>query len=197
MKEGKNYSSGVEEADFRLSGYKQYWLKEVEKTSVAQDKDKVGTTLRPLPPGTVFRGSVRFKNLRRDELGLLLWCLLLKEGCFQSIGMGKSYGYGRMSVVLEELRLLSPQRLYGADLAAVPWTVDTPNIQAYIAEYDRYAGELLSAGKNKKKKAKNASERNEIKDFFYIRSKILQPGMASSPRAARSFSRARFSMRET
>ena len=39
--------------------------------------------------GTTFSGTIRFKNLKEDELGLLLWSLLLNDGCYQSIGMGK------------------------------------------------------------------------------------------------------------
>lgn len=70
--------------------------------------------MRPMKKGTAFSGTIRFKNLEEDELGLLLWSLVLNDGCYQSIGMGKPYGFGRMSVKLDKLRLFDFAALYSA-----------------------------------------------------------------------------------
>lgn len=85
---GKHYNH----EDFRLRGYKQYWLKEVEATD-DNGKPRAATTIRPLPRGTKFSGTIRYKNLTEAELGLLLWCLRLEKGCYQSVGMAKPYGF--------------------------------------------------------------------------------------------------------
>jgi len=51
-----------------------------------------------------FKGTIRFTNLTDDELGLLFWSLLLesKPKCYHSIGQGKSFGYGRVCVTINE-----------------------------------------------------------------------------------------------
>lgn len=99
MVKGEHYSTtddkNSEQPGFQLRGYKLYWLKEAGAAST--DKEKAASKLRPLPAGTVFSGVIRYRNLRPDELGLLLWALRLENGCFQSVGMGKPYGYGRWS----------------------------------------------------------------------------------------------------
>ena len=97
------YARAYLDRNSRLRGFKQYWLKDTQKTDVPPGKEKVGTALCPLPAGTRFHGVVRFKNLSDAELGLLVWSLCLDEGCYQNVGMGKPYGYGRMSVRVERM----------------------------------------------------------------------------------------------
>lgn len=166
LEDGKNY----ENEDFRLRGYKQYWFKEVQKTSVPDDKASVGTTLRPLDAGTEFRGVIRFKNLSEQELGLLLWSLRLEDGCRQNIGMGKPYGYGRIQVTIDLLRELDVTALYGAELNAAPWQNTTGRISKYIDSYDAYAAKALHM--NKPKKRPSLKSTGEIQDFFFLKSSI-------------------------
>ena len=85
---GRDYSSTN---NFELRGYKQYWLKEAG--APIPEKTNVASHMRPLPPKTEFQGVIRYKNLNEDELGLLLWALRLEDCCYQSVGMGKPYGY--------------------------------------------------------------------------------------------------------
>jgi CRISPR-associated protein (TIGR03986 family) len=162
--DGKNYN----DADFQLRGYKQYWLKDAK--AAPAEKEKVASTLRPLPAGTVFHGVIRYKNLQEDELGLLLWALRLNEGCCHSIGMGKPYGFGRMKLTIDSLQAYDPQRLYSAkDLCAGPQD-ETELIGRYIAAYDAYACAALQIETTRKK----PSIRNcaEIQTFFYLRSTV-------------------------
>ncbi|MBR1496558.1 MAG: TIGR03986 family CRISPR-associated RAMP protein [Oscillospiraceae bacterium] len=168
VREGKDYT----EDDFLLRGYKQYWLKEPQKTEVAAGKERVGTALRPLAPGARFRGVVRFRNLRAEELGLLLWCLRLEPGCFQTLGMGKPYGYGRMRAEITALRILDPAKLYGPDLGASPWRDETPEIGAYIDAYDLGAAQALYWKKPKKRPS--LKTRPELEDFFFMK-RSLRP----------------------
>lgn len=171
--DGRNYNDVDPTSDqdtdrFQLRGYKQYWMKPEQETAVPDGKDKVGTTLRPLPAGTEFRGTIRFRNLTEQELGLLLWSLRLDDGCFQTVGMGKPYGYGRMSVQIEKLRELDLNRLYGADLAVSPWADTTDRVPQYIDAYDGSA--LGTTGK--KKKTAYVRKRPEIQDFFFIKRSV-------------------------
>lgn len=171
--DGKNYNdvdpSSEEDKDrFQLRGYKQYWMKPVETTTVPEGKENVGTALRPLPEGTEFIGTIRFQNLTDLELGLLLWSLRLEEGCFQTVGMGKPYGYGRMKVQIDNLRTLDYDRLYGGDLTSDPWKDETAQVARYIDAYD--AGVLGTKGK--KKKTAHVRERSEIQDFFFLKRSV-------------------------
>jgi len=148
--DGKHYN----DENFRLRGYKHYWLKEVQKAPA--DKENVASTLRPLPAGTKFSGVIRFKNLRPEELGLLLWALRLEEGCCQTVGMGKPYGYGRMKLTIDELR-----------------EYDGPETVSYmeLEEYQNPQGPLPDAASFRKKAAgtpadetKEVSEKKQVLD---------------------------------
>lgn len=169
-KDGKNYS----EEDFQLRGYKQYWLKEVENPTGSTENVRskgVISTMRPLPKGTRFQGVIRFRNLHEDELGLLLWSLRLDEGCCQSIGMGKPYGFGRMKLHIDQLLETDLNSLYGGgNLCGAPGTDRTNQIEGCIAAYDRFAADALRLKKPKKRPSVRGCE--EILDFLYLRSAI-------------------------
>lgn len=168
VEDGKHYN----ETEFYLRGYKLYWLKEAGATAVPEGKDEVGSTLRPLPEGTVFKGVIRYKNLHPDELGLLLWSLRLKDGCFQSIGMGKPYGFGRMKLTIDRLLEYDAGALYTPEsLCKIPFSGDQNSIASYIQEYDSFACEALHI-KKPSKKAPSVSSEDVISDFFYMRSTI-------------------------
>ena len=137
------YARAYLDRNSRLRGFKQYWLKDTQKTDVPSGKEKVGTALCPLPAGTRFHGVVRFKNLSDAELGLLVWSLCLDEGCYQNVGMGKPYGYGRMSVRVERMVEFAPDDLYGGTLCPTPsQKVDEElkkAVQDCISAYEREA----------------------------------------------------------
>ena len=167
VKDGKNYS----DEDFQLRGYKQYWLKDVGE--IPEGKEKVMSTLRPLPKGTRFHGVIRFKNLHEDELGLLLWCLRLDDGCYQSVGMGKPFGFGRMKLHIDSLLETDVQSLYSVDgLCSAPGDDRTELVDHYIEAYDRFAAENLNI--KKPKKCPSVRSRDEVLDFLYLR-RIIQP----------------------
>ncbi|MBQ7832264.1 MAG: TIGR03986 family CRISPR-associated RAMP protein [Lachnospiraceae bacterium] len=85
------------DSDFEIRGIKQYWLHDVVVPSDAPES-KMSTVMRPLPKNTKFKGKIRFKNLKKDELGLLLWSLCLENGSSMNVGKAKAYGYGRIKV---------------------------------------------------------------------------------------------------
>ena len=156
---------------FRLRGYKQYWLHEVTGSSVPEGKEIVGTTLRPLDRGSEFRGVIRFKNLTEDELGLLLWALRLEKDCYQTLGMGKPLGYGRMKLTIDTLRETDWEALYSGDLTAAPMADATENIENYIQAFDRFISEKLHIKKPSKDKPSITSQ-SEIQDLFYLKSAV-------------------------
>lgn len=160
---GKNYTDD----DFRLRGYKQYWLK--PETPVKPEKVNVASTLRPLPKGTVFRGVIRYKNLHPDELGLLLWSLCLEDGCFQSVGMGRPYGYGRMKLEIDSLHEFDLAAMYRPGGLCGEMTV-MGDVEACLSDYQKYALSVL-----KLKKQSSLKELDERKDFFYLRRTIRNP----------------------
>ena len=84
---------------FELRGIKQYWLR--DKTISGENtgkNEKVCSSIRPLDKGVCFAGKVRFENLTKAELGLLLWSIRLKKSSRMNMGKGKAYGFGAVSV---------------------------------------------------------------------------------------------------
>ncbi len=166
LRDGRDYT----QKEFELRGYKQYWLQDVQSSNGPVDKGNVASTLRPLPKGTGFHGTVRFRNLTDEELGLLLWCLRLEEGCFQTIGMGKPYGYGRMKLNIDRLVLLNPEKLYGDRLESNGETDRTKEISDFIRKYDRFVSENIPI--KPEDNQRSIMNQPEIKDFFYMKRSI-------------------------
>lgn len=157
---------------FQLRGYKLYWLKDVRAEPT--DKKNAASKLRPLPAGTVFSGVIRYKNLRPEELGLLLWALRLEDGCYQSVGMGKPYGFGRMKLTIDSLREYDFQALYApGGLCGGPAEAPAGVINRYIDAYDALAAKAMYLKKPKKKPS--IRSRSEIEDFLYMHSAVQEP----------------------
>ena len=160
---------------FTLRGYKQYWMREkvyeVPQNSGAkkgtEEKDsKMEKKVRPFDVGTKFKGVIRFRNLHEDELGLLLWTLLLETGCYQSIGMGAPNGLGRVQIQVEELREMSVSSLYSIKGFQAGLQERNENIEKYINAYKKFAKEKTTASNGAKRDIESLSE---IKDFFFMR----------------------------
>lgn len=99
-----------------------------------------------------------------------MWCLRLDEGCYQSLGMGKPLGLGRMELHIDRLVETDPTELYSPENLCGPAGADrTDRVEDYIRAYDRYAADRLRL------KQPSIRSRAEIKDFFYLRRQI-QPG---------------------
>lgn len=154
---------------FQLRGYKQYWLKEAR--AIDTEKKNAASKLCPLPAGTAFSGVIRYRNLREEELGLLLWALRLEEGCYQSVGMGKPYGYGRMKLSIDSLQEYDMAALYRpGGLCSDSTPADPEAVQRYIDAYDAAAAKAMYLKEPKKKPS--ITSRDEIKDFFFLRRAI-------------------------
>ena len=91
--------------DARIRGWKRYRPHEVVRESaVGADQERTTSTFTPVLPGT-FKGSLRIHNLRTVELGALLWALDFggESDCFHTLGLAKSFGYGRVQLRVGEL----------------------------------------------------------------------------------------------
>ena len=129
-------------SEFKIRGMKRYWFKKEETPKESDDKknDNIASSLRPLPKGTCFKGRIRFSNLAEDELGLLLWSIMLEPESRVQIGMGKPYGYGRMKLKREKV-LLEVENLvtkYGEGFSFAKDYLRQAVPEKYIQAYQEY-----------------------------------------------------------
>lgn len=97
--------------DFELRGYKFYYLK--NNVDISEDTNRNLTTeLKPLKKDVVFEGRVHFKNLYKDELGLLLMALKPFKKGIELIGQGKPYGFGKVKIQIDNVELIDEENLY-------------------------------------------------------------------------------------
>lgn len=139
-----------------IRGYKLYWHQKASADSWRLDpeRDKVvkGTQeIRPIAAGAHFSGSIRFKNLRPEELGALLEVFSLGESgediCFK-IGQGKSLGLG--SVRLKARLLLEDTEEHFAGLftdGAWRESLEESTGEECLAAFRRWREEHLGEGK--------------------------------------------------
>lgn len=124
LEEGKNYND-----EFVLRGIKQYWLRD-EIVAGNKPKDpgdggserKYVSQFSPLPKDTSFVGKIRFHNLKKEELGLLLWAIQLESGAQMNIGKAKAYGYGKIDLNINRAARFDLKKAY--DLGSLdldPW----------------------------------------------------------------------------
>ena len=138
-------------SDFTLRGYKQYWLHEKAAATQTAKKDEQGISFRPLKANNSFKGIIRFKNLYEDELGLLLWCLRLEKNSQQNIGKAKAYGYGRIQITIDDLKLLDLEKMYSSTTLDFQPYKELPSISEAIENWIQlYKNQIsLKLGKDK------------------------------------------------
>ncbi|HDX6330758.1 TPA: TIGR03986 family CRISPR-associated RAMP protein [Campylobacter fetus subsp. venerealis] len=90
--------------DAKISGWKRYPLhNELMKPSLPNDNQDVRTTFTPLNQNTVFKGKLKFHNLRPVEIGALISAITFhnrSDVCMHNIGMAKALGYGKIDIKL-------------------------------------------------------------------------------------------------
>ena len=115
-----------------LRGWKRYPARGDRKHEPPTIPDSVGEGARSRlnalydPEGMRFEAKVRFHNMHPVELGALLWCLNWggEARLCHSLGMGKAYGWGQISVAL------GPMKLRGSGADATAETLQTQFISA-------------------------------------------------------------------
>ncbi|WKN24018.1 TIGR03986 family CRISPR-associated RAMP protein [Azotobacter vinelandii] len=93
-----------------LAGWKRYPVKDFNLQSPqgkAADNLKTQVKLETVKDGTAFTTTLRFHNLRRVELGALLWTLDFGDSqkYRHALGMGKPFGLGQIGITIEDQRL--------------------------------------------------------------------------------------------
>lgn len=153
---GVNYNS-----DFHIRGVKQYWLKDVQRQFGNALQSGIRSEIKVIPGKASFTGVIRFHNLHRDELGLLLWCLSLEKGCFQMIGKGKPLGYGRSKVTIDSVEQYLMSSLYSAGSLEGGSFSKPLNISELINDYKSHISKQHLSNRK-------AIEHPSVEDFLYI-----------------------------
>ena len=129
------------DGDFKISGRKRY---PIHKNGVKSTKDtgneNIGTTFKPLDRGVIFKGKLKYHNLKKLELGAILSALTFhnSKDCYHNIGMAKSLGYGKISLDIDNFE----------------------NIDEYLREFEL----------NISSQIENWSEKDEIKELLTMAS---------------------------
>jgi len=99
---GNNFTTFMD--DFTIAGWKRYPIHKENSPQKTEDteNENVGTSFTPLKEGAVFRGKLRYHNLKKAELGALISALTYHNTaeCYHNIGMAKSLGYGKITIKL-------------------------------------------------------------------------------------------------
>lgn len=106
-------------SDTVIRGFKMYWHKgqsvnsaDFEETdSVDWSNDTQHTQVKPIDVGVRFRFKVHFVNLSDEELGAMLWVLMLPQNHQHHIGMAKPLGLGSVQIQAK-LSLIDRQQRY-------------------------------------------------------------------------------------
>lgn len=96
--------------DVLLRGWKRYPVR--NKTNIVkpnQNQEKQTSHFSPLQKGTVFEGKIHFHNLKKEELGLLLWAIAWgnDKNLSHAVGMGKSCGFGQIRAEISSMSYLN------------------------------------------------------------------------------------------
>ncbi len=168
LKQTKGQINTYNTDGFEIRGVKQYWLHHsVVSDSYKGENDKIKSIIRPLAEGTIFKGTVRFHNLTKAELGLLVWSVKLNEESWQNVGMAKSYGFGAVSLKEIEVKVLDLQKAYSLS--------EELNLNPFE---NVSANELINAYKdemNGKLSGKDIDSISSVVTFFDMKNHTIMP----------------------
>lgn len=90
-----------DEKDSKLSGFKFYVPRHNIMNHKGNGNSNILSHIIPLDKGTTFTGTLRYFNLKKEELGLLLLTLtFLQDKHYYKIGGAKPYGFGDCHIKL-------------------------------------------------------------------------------------------------
>ncbi|MDO4340916.1 MAG: TIGR03986 family CRISPR-associated RAMP protein [Eubacteriales bacterium] len=152
--------------DFTLRGVKQYWLRDAIVQGGDIKNKNVGSEINALSAGNIFHGKIRFQNLTKEELGLLLWCVRLEKNSQVNIGKAKAYGYGRCSISDVSLQILNHKKAYGLSAALDLSPFDKADVNEYINTYQKAMSEKLH---------RDITATEPVKTFFMMKDATIMP----------------------
>jgi CRISPR/Cas system CSM-associated protein Csm3 (group 7 of RAMP superfamily) len=107
-----------------IAGRKFYCIHEDEYiTKIPGGKNKkIYSCLKLIPKGHLFVAKINLHNMRPVEIGAILSALTFHqhEECFHNVGMGKSYGYGKLQIESLSMKGTKKDKTY------------------YLEEYEKY-----------------------------------------------------------
>ena len=110
QQDGKLFTTFMDK-EFALAGRKRYPIHKSNKpiTTIDTGNENVGTTFSPIEDGVIFKGKVRYHNLKKAELGAILSALTFHNtpNTFHNIGMAKSLGYGKIHLQISNIDNIS------------------------------------------------------------------------------------------
>lgn len=86
-----------------LKGWKRYPVRSQIMNplpDIPEGQEEHAQHFKPLAADSVFECDMRYFNLKRVELGALLYAMNLFEGAIYSLGFGKPYGFGQVKIEL-------------------------------------------------------------------------------------------------
>lgn len=100
----KEYNTFMDD-NARIRGWKRYPVRADNNTVGNTGAAKVSSKFIPLPSGTTFSFKIHYHNLRKEELGALISAITFHNtaGLYHSIGSGKPLGYGKVSVMINNI----------------------------------------------------------------------------------------------
>lgn len=142
---GRNpqYATYLETSEHKapvLRGWKRYPMQpetEVKVQLLQEDQQtnrKVQVRLHTLEKGVKFSGRLHFHNLKPEELGALVWALNFggHSTCRHGLGMGKSFGFGQVTLVLDGSEIV-PNNLFNS----------APNLDGCVNQFSAYMDKEL------------------------------------------------------
>jgi CRISPR-associated protein (TIGR03986 family) len=127
-------------ATAQIRGWKRYICREdgdfQTKDSNPSKNKKITTKFIPLEKGCKFRGRIHFHNLRKAEIGALLWALTWgnNNSLRHRLGMAKPYGFGHVKVTFPKTQPDKPSHhIFGwSDKIQIP--TDDSSWETFRAE---------------------------------------------------------------
>ncbi len=142
------------------AGWKRYLVR--DRLYPSQNNEKINdsqlSTVNFAPPGTIFSGKILFHNLRRFELGALLWAVkfMQDEGCYHSLGHAKPYGAG--AVRFQDIRLEFPS--YDTDSSS--------NVDSYINYFEEEMNRLYPGKDGVSEPWKNSPQIRNLREISMV-----------------------------
>jgi hypothetical protein len=98
-----NYKTYINN-DSALRGYKRYPVHNNTKPNISTGNENIPSIFHTLPKNTSFKCKIRFHNLKKIELGALISAITFHNHseCFHTLGGGKPYGFGKVSITLNK-----------------------------------------------------------------------------------------------
>tara|TARA_R110002167_G_scaffold366254_1_gene594018 strand:+ start:16751 stop:18841 length:2091 start_codon:yes stop_codon:yes gene_type:complete len=159
--DGSEQPQQLMEENCELAGWKRYPAKTLDLQPIPDDlkkNKKIQTSLEAVPEGSVFNFKIRFHNLRRKELGALLWSLDFgnKPECRHGLGIGKPFGFGQVGLTVTGAKMRAND---GSDVCGQQ---PEQYLKACRDEFDQFMSEFMNQSGN------NWHDCNPIKELQYM-----------------------------